>query len=87
MRPDSLEQLNKYAPKGSVLSRKLQRWPDGIPLASVSALRADYADHMHLLDAQVGRIVRSMEVNGFLDNTAITICSDHGELWGTGVFF
>ena len=74
--------LNKYAPKGSILSRKLQRWPDGIPLASVSALRADYADHMHLLDAQVGRIMRSLEVNGFLDNTAITICSDHGELLG-----
>ena len=82
LRPDSLEQLNKYAPRGSVLSRKLQRWPDGIPLASVSALRADYADHMHLLDAQVGRIMRSLEVNGFLDNTAITICSDHGELLG-----
>ena len=82
LRPDSLEQLNKYAPRGSVLSRKLQRWPDGIPLASVSALRADYADHMHLLDAQVGRIMRSLELNGFLDNTAITICSDHGELLG-----
>ena len=82
LRPDSIEQLNKYAPRGSVLSRKLQRWPDGIPLASVSALRADYADHMHLLDSQVGRIIRSLEVNGFLDNTAITICSDHGELLG-----
>ena len=65
------------------MSRKLQRWPDGIPLASVSALRADYADHMHLLDAQVGRIMQ-FEVNGFLDNTAITICSDHGELGGLG---
>ena len=35
-----------------------------------------------MLDAQVGRIVRSLEINGFLDNTAITICSDHGELLG-----
>ena len=82
VRPDSLEKLDQYAPKGSVLSRKLQRWPDGIPLDSVSALRADYADHLHLLDSQVGKIMRGLEMNGFLENTAITICSDHGELLG-----
>lgn len=81
-RPDCLDYLSKCAPEGSVLNRKLQRWPVGIPLGSVRELRADYADHIHLLDAQVGRIVRSLEINGFLDNTAITICSDHGELLG-----
>lgn len=81
-RPDSVELLEKIAPQGSVLNQKLQRWPEGIPLDSVCALRADYADHLHLLDTQVARIMRSLEINGFLDNTAITICSDHGELLG-----
>lgn len=81
-RPDSRLDLDKYAPLGSVLRRKIDRWPEGIPLDSVQALRTDYSDHLHLLDSQVGKIIGLLEDCNLLENTDITLCSDHGELLG-----
>ena len=67
---------------GSVLARKLQRWPHGLPEEAVDALRQDYANHLELLDAQVGQILHALERRSDANRTAISVCSDHGELLG-----
>lgn len=69
-------------PAGAVLARKLARWPDGLPADAVTALRADYADHCHLLDEQLGRLLQALRGRRDAGRTAVTICSDHGELLG-----
>lgn len=81
-RPRDDSQLEHLAPQGSVLRRKLDRWPEGIPKNSLSALRSDYADHLHLLDVQLGRLISRLGLRPDMPSTAITICSDHGELLG-----
>jgi len=70
------------APQGSVLDGKLQRWPHGLPHEAVQALRQDYANHLELLDAQVGRLLLALERRDDVNRTAISVCSDHGELLG-----
>ena len=81
-RPDDSEQLQLLAPAGSELARKLDRWPDGIPTEAVRALRSDYADHLHLLDTQLGILLQRLDMRSDQPNTAVTVCSDHGELLG-----
>ena len=81
-RPSDPEQLAKLAPPGSVLASKLERWPDGIPHDALKALRSDYADHLHLLDSQIGQLIQALSLRRDFSNTAVTVCSDHGELLG-----
>ena len=45
-------------------------------------LRADYAGKVTLIDDQIGEILDVIEARGALDNTIITLASDHGELNG-----
>jgi arylsulfatase len=45
-------------------------------------LRADYAGKVTLIDDQIGEILAVIEARGELDNTIITLTSDHGELNG-----
>ena len=52
---------------------------DGLPDAPISA---DYADHLELLDQQVGELLQALQQRGDASNTAVTVCSDHGELLG-----
>jgi choline-sulfatase len=47
-----------------------------------SRLRADYADNIALIDDQVGRLMRTIEERGELDNTVVLFTSDHGEMNG-----
>ena len=61
---------------------KLKRWPSGLDEKSVSELRQDYANHLELLDAQVERLISALNVRSDCSSTAITVCSDHGELLG-----
>jgi choline-sulfatase len=49
---------------------------------AVQALRADYADHLALLDAQVGELLAALGQRVDGANTAVSVCSDHGELLG-----
>jgi len=66
----------------TVLGRKLRRWPEGLPEDAVADLRADYADHLALLDAQVARLMGALCERADAPRTAISACSDHGELLG-----
>ena len=81
-RPTNAAELQRLAPPGSELARKLARWPDGLPADAVRALRADYVDHLALLDAQVGALLNALAQRKDAGYTAITACSDHGELLG-----
>lgn len=81
-RPADPTVLSRRAPAGSELARKLERWPDGVPSEAVHQLRADYADHLHLLDAQVGELLVALSLRPDGAGTAVSICSDHGELLG-----
>ena len=81
-RPSDPELLGQLAVPGSVLASKLDRWPDGIPDKALRSLRSDYADHLHLLDSQVGELIKALSSRSDFSNTAVTVCSDHGELLG-----
>ena len=81
-RPSDPELLGQLAAPGSELARKLDRWPDGIPAEALQSLRSDYADHLHLLDSQIGELIKALSFRSDLPNTAVTVCSDHGELLG-----
>lgn len=81
-RPESGSALAVQAPPGSVLAGKLQRWPEGLPPEAVEAVRQDYANHLELLDAQVGRLLQALDRRDDANRTAISVCSDHGELLG-----
>ncbi len=78
-RPEGLQRL---VSSESALAGKLKRWPDGIPSESLEALRQDYANHLELLDQQVGELLQVLNQREDASNTAVTICSDHGELLG-----
>jgi arylsulfatase len=60
----------------------MDRWPDGIPDATLMDLRADYADHLALLDAQVGRLMAVLAGRSDDHPVAVSVVSDHGELLG-----
>jgi choline-sulfatase len=64
-------------PKG-VLDRRLESAPDLTP-EEISAMRANYAGNITLIDAQIGEILETVASRGELDNTVIVFCSDHGE--------
>ena len=79
--PRPADALERYGPD-TALGRKLRRWPEGIPAEALAALRADYADHLALLDAQLAQLQDALAQRPDAASTAITACSDHGELLG-----
>ena len=81
-RPSDVNHLRALAPEGSELARKLKRWPQGLPEEAIQDLRSDYADHLHLLDSQIGRLLKALADRGDGAQTAVSVCSDHGELLG-----
>lgn len=70
------------APFGSAIARKLARWLDGLPAEALRALRADYADHLALLDALVGELLAALAQRPDVPQTAVSVCSAHGDLLG-----
>jgi len=81
-RPKDPSLLDQLAPAGGVLAGKLKQWPDGVPAEALSALRQDYANHLELLDQQIGDLLSALQQRPDSKETAITVCSDHGELLG-----
>ncbi len=55
--------------------------------------RRNYALMIENIDLLIGKIIDSLEVNGFLDNTLVVFTSDHGEMlgdhdrWGKQLWF
>ena len=81
-RPSDKHTINRMAPLGSALRKKIERWPDGLELSLLHELRADYVDHLMLLDYQVGRLMNAVSRESSSMKTEISVCSDHGELLG-----
>ena len=77
-RPDWADSL----PADCQLSRLMARWPEGIPSRALQELRADYADHLALLDVQVGNLMEALASRPDHSQVAVSVVSDHGELLG-----
>ena len=48
----------------------------------IQACRADYADHLKLLDDQLQKILQKLNQRSDADNTAVALTSDHGDMLG-----
>ena len=64
------------------LKKKAVKWTDKLKDEDIMQLRADYADHISLLDHEVGKIMDTLISNNKDINTAIAITSDHGDHLG-----
>ena len=64
------------------LKKKSVQWGDKLDTKDIMRLRADYADHINLLDDQVGEIMDTLKTYNQEKNTAIAITSDHGDHLG-----
>ncbi len=69
-------------PEDSDLARLRRRWQGRLSPAAIQACRADYADHLRLLDDQLGRLLEALANRGDADRTAVLATADHGELLG-----
>jgi choline-sulfatase len=56
--------------------------PPVLEPGEIGELRADYAGKVSLIDAQIGEILEVVEARGELEDTIVTLTSDHGELNG-----
>ena len=67
-----------------LLKQKYNNWKGKIQGNDILKLKCDYADHISLLDDQVGNIIK--ELNQRIDKNSwnIAITSDHGEILGDG---
>ena len=70
-------------PHNSECRKRQIQWRNSPSNEAVTALRADYADHLALLDEQVSNLMRCLPEP---ECTAITVVSDHGELLGDAGF-
>ena len=68
-------------PQGA-LDNHHAKWSPTLSEAQISAMRADYAGNVTLIDDQVGELLRVLEQRGELNNTVIAFTSDHGEMNG-----
>lgn len=66
-------------PLASECRQRLEQWTPGPGREAIRALRADYADHLALLDHQLARLLAHLPEP---ERTTITVVSDHGELLG-----
>ncbi len=48
----------------------------------IQEIRTKYAEEIVAIDMQIGRMLKSLEKNGILDNTTIIFSADHGDLMG-----
>lgn len=71
-------------PERCELRRAAAGWAGQITPEAVAACRADYADHLQLLDDQLARLLAALDQRGDHSRTAVAITADHGELLGDG---
>ncbi|MBI5364981.1 MAG: sulfatase [Planctomycetes bacterium] len=62
-------------PPDDALVSGLPRGPDGRPLAG----RELYANELHYVDAQFGRVVADLKARGAWEKTIVMVVADHGE--------
>ena len=57
-------------------------WRTNYNKTDLQALYKHYAANITLIDYKVGEIITALKTKGYLDNTIIIFCSDHGESLG-----
>lgn len=72
----------KRMPVDSELSRWVQYWQGRVDSEQVKKCRMDYADHLRLLNDQIGRLYREIKNRDDSENTGIVFTSDHGDMLG-----
>jgi len=76
--PAWMEQL----PEGCELRQAQSSWAGHLTNEAIAACRADYADHLQLLDAQLARLLEALGQRPDQARTAVAVTADHGELLG-----
>ncbi len=82
--PDATTQgkwIEQLSPKCE-LHKALKRWQGKLDDAAIRACRSDYANHLQLLDDQLQQLLNALSERRDVDQTAIAITSDHGEMLG-----
>lgn len=69
-------------PESSELKKLHQNWRGLLTADALANCRADYADHLKLLDDQLLRLIGALEGRADQQRTAIAVTADHGELLG-----
>ena len=59
-----------------------RNWDGLLEKEKILACRADYADHLNLLDEQVGKLLKELGRRNDLSKTAVLATADHGEMLG-----
>ncbi len=78
----SKEPNNTYRPQGFADQISNGKWSPVFEDGEISAIRANYAGNVTLIDDQIGEILNVIEARGEMDNTIIAFTSDHGEMNG-----
>jgi arylsulfatase len=55
---------------------------DGATAEDLAEMRRHYYAKITTVDEQIGRVLDALKVRGYLDNSLVLFCSDHGELLG-----
>ena len=74
----------EHLPADCELRRTQASWAGLLSPAAIQACRADYADHLQLLDSQVARLLAALHQRADRGRTAVALTADHGELLGDG---
>ena len=55
---------------------------DGAPAEDIAEMRRHYYANITTVDEKLGEVLAALEARGWLDDTILVFCSDHGELLG-----
>ena len=69
-------------PEHCELRRTAASWAGLLTAEAIAACRADYADHLQLLDEQLAKLLAALAQRIDGPQTAVAVCADHGELLG-----
>lgn len=69
-------------PKHCELRKTAESWAGLLTAEAVAACRADYADHLQLLDDQLAKLLAALAQRSDSTQTSVAVCADHGELLG-----
>jgi len=69
-------------PPEATTRRTREGWGDRVTAGAAEACRRDYADHLQLLDDQLGRLLDALEQRTDAERTEVIVTADHGELLG-----
>ena len=72
----------KSLPNNCELKRSAENWEGKLLDQQITACRADYADHLQLLDDQLQRLLNGLEDRRDQKKTAVLLTSDHGDMLG-----